>query len=127
MTPAHVISALREFGKAAGIGDFSLNSHDSAAVKFDTGAILRFEYCFDGLTIAMSVPCRPDPLTIRRLLEYAAPSPRGGVRPMRTGYMEKSERAIFVIRLAEEAVTLPAINAAFSELWGTVNEFGGVQ
>lgn len=127
MTPAHVISTLREFGRAAGIGEFSLNARDSAAVRFDSGASLRFEYCFDGLTVAMTAPCQPDTATIRRLLEYAAPSPRGGVRPIRAGFMEKSGCAIFAIRIGEEAVTLPAVNAAFSELWGIVNEFGGPQ
>lgn len=127
MTPAHVISAIREFGRAAGIGDFSLNARDSAAVKFESGATLRFEYCFDGLTIAMTVPSGSDPATMRRLLEYAAPSQHGGIRPIRAGYFEKSGFALFAIRISEEAVTLPALNAAFEELWHIVNEFGGPQ
>ena len=124
MTPAHVISVLRDFGRAAGIGDFSLNARDSAAVRFDSGATLRFEYCFDGLTVAMTVPCRPDPAAMRRLLEYSRPSPRGGARPVRAGYLAKTGCAVFAVRIPEEAVTAPAVNAAFADLWRIVNEFG---
>ena len=127
MTPAHVISSIKEFGHSAGIGDFSLNAQDSAAIKFESGASLRFEYCFDALTVAMTVPCAPDSATMRRLLEYAHPSPRGGVRPLRAGYLAKSGCAVFAYRISEEAVTPPAINAAFAELWRVANEFGGPQ
>lgn len=127
MTPAHVISAIREFGRAAGIGEFSLNARDSAAVRFESGETLRFEYCFDGLTVAMTVPCPADPATIRRLLEYSCPPPHGGARPVRTGYLAKSGCAVFAVRIGEEAVTLPAVNAAFADLWRMANEFGGPQ
>ncbi len=127
MTPAHVISTLREFGRAAGIGDFSLNARDCAAVRFDSGAMLRFEYFGNALTIAMMTPSASDPATMRRLLEYSAPSPRGGVRPLRTGYMAKAGCAVFAYRIAEESVTLPAVNGAFAELWQIANEFGGPQ
>ena len=127
MTPAHVISAVRDFGKAAGIGDFSLNTNDSAAVKFENGAILRFEYSFDALTVAMTLPCRPDVDVIKRMLSYCCPSPRGGNRPVRAGYVVKTGRAVFAVRIGEETVTLPALNAAFSELWRIINEFGGPQ
>ena len=126
MTPAHVISAIREFGRAAGLGDFSLNANDSAAVKFDSGATLRFEYCFDGLTVAMTVPCAPNPATIRRMLEYSCPAPQGGGRPVRAGYLAKAGCAIFAIRIGEESVTLPTVNAAFADLWSIIDEFGGL-
>lgn len=125
MTPAHVISAIREFGRSAGIGDFSLNARDAAAVRFQSGATLRFEYCFDALTVAMTVPCASDPATMKRLLQYSAPAPRGGVTPLRTGFLAKDASAVFVMRIDGEAVTLPAINAAFAELWRITDEFGG--
>lgn len=127
MTPAHVISTIREFGHSAGIGDFSLNAQGSAAIKFGNGSTLRFEYCFDALTIAMTVPGAADPATIRRLLEYSCPVPRGGIRPIRAGYLAKTESAVFAIRIGEEAVTLPAVNAAFADLWRIAEEFGGPQ
>ncbi len=127
MTPAHVISAVKEFGRSAGIGDFSLNAQGCAALNFDSGASLRFEYCYDALTVALTVPCQPDTATMRRLLEYANPSPRGGGLPLRAGYLAKSGCALFAQRISEEAVTPPAINAAFAELWRIANEFGGPQ
>lgn len=127
MTPAHIISTLRDFGKAAGIGDFSLNARDSAAVRFDTGATLRFEYCNDALSVLMTVPCRAEADDAKRLLAYACPPPRGGRRPLRAGFLVKTSSAVFAYRIDEGAVTLPSVNAAFSELWRIANEFGGPQ
>ena len=127
MTPAHIISTLRDFGKAAGIGDFLLSARDSAAVRFDTGATLRFEFFNDALTVLMTVPCRPEVDDVKRLLAYACPPPQGGRRPLRAGYLVKNSCAVFALRIDEGSVTLPSVNAAFSELWRIANEFGGPQ
>ena len=45
---------------------------------------------------------------------------------LRTGYIAKSGRAVFAVKIADRDVTLPAVNAAFAFLWRLAMEFGGV-
>ena len=85
---------------------------------------LRFEYAADSLYVAMTVPARLDASAAKRLLDYAHPEARLGFR-IRTGYIAKTGRAIFAVRLADRDVTLPAINAVFGLPWRIALEFGG--
>lgn len=122
--PAWIGSAVREFGRAAGLGELSLGEKGVAALTFQNGLVLRFEYAFDSLYVAMTVPARLDAGSARRLLTYSHPDARFGFR-LRTGYLAKSGRAVFAVKLAGREVTLPSINAAFSMLWRVATEFGG--
>ena len=122
--PAWIGSAVGQFGRAAGLGELSLGEKGVAALKFQNGLVLRFEYAFDSLYVAMTVSARLDAGAARRLLAYSHPDARFGFR-LRTGYLAKSGRAVFAVRLAGREVTLPSINAAFAMLWRVATEFGG--
>lgn len=122
--PAWIGSAVGQFGLAAGLGELSLGEKGVAALKFQNGLVLRFEYAFDSLYVAMTVSARLDAGAARRLLTYSHPDARFGFR-LRTGYLAKSGRAVFAVRLAGREVTLPSINAVFAILWRVATEFGG--
>lgn len=125
MTPPHVIGALADFGRSAGLDTLALGQRDSAAIRFDSGAVLRFEYYHDFLTVAMTVPCDDSAFTMRRMLAYSFPPPHSGGPVVRSGYISKSGTAIFAVRIPDSEVVLPTISAAFAALWEIVNEFGG--
>lgn len=122
--PNWIESVVRDFGRGAGIGDFALNSSGAAAFRFENGYSLRFEYRGDGLFVMVTVPSANDPASVRRLLAYAHPDARYGVRA-RACYLPKSGCAAFVARIVSTEVTLPALNAAFGALWRIAKEFGG--
>ena len=125
IAPAWIDSAVGDFGRSAGLGSLSLGDKGVAALSFQNGLVLRFEYVSDSLYVAMTVPVQLDAAVAKRLLSYAHPDARLGFR-MRTGYIAKAGRAVFAIRLADREVTLPSINAAFGLLWRIALEFGGV-
>ena len=124
MTPAWIDAPVREFGRSAGLRDFSLNESGVAAVTFENGVSLRFEYAGDTLALATTVPSAGDAETLRGVLAAAHPDSRSAFR-MRSGRRAKTGRAMFVVRLAAREVTTPAINAAFSQLWRAATEIGG--
>lgn len=123
-TPTWIDAAVGDFGRSAGLGSLSLGDKGVAALSFQNGMALRFEYAVDSLYVAMTVPVGLDASASRRLLGYAHPEARLGFR-IRTGYIAKTGRAIFAVRLADRDVTLPAINAVFGLLWRIALEFGG--
>lgn len=122
--PEWMNALIREFGKSAGLADFSLNDRGAAAATFETGVSLHFEYARGMLTVFVTLPSPQDTQTVSRLLGYAHPAARRGFT-VRAGYLTKSGRALFAVRLGEREVTLPMINTVFSELWRIANEFGG--
>ena len=122
--PTWIDSAVSAFGQSAGLGSLSLGDRGVAALSFQNGLVLRFEYAFDALHVAMTVPARLDASAAGRLLGYAHPSARFGLR-IRTGYLAKSGRAVFAVSFADRDVTLPSVNAAFALLWRVALEFGG--
>ncbi|MBR3220932.1 MAG: CesT family type III secretion system chaperone [Kiritimatiellae bacterium] len=122
--PAWIDSALGEFGRSAGLGSLSLGGRGVAALSFQNGLVLRFEHAFDSLYVSMTVPARLDASSAGRLLEYAHPNARFGFR-LRSGYLAKTGRAVFAVRLADRDVTLPSLNAVFALLWRVALEFGG--
>ena len=77
--PVWLDDIVREFGRSAGLSDFSLNDRGAAAATFETGAQLRFEYAFESLVVALSIPYpASDPAAARRLLAAAHPGARPG-------------------------------------------------
>jgi type III secretion system chaperone SycN len=122
--PAWLESLVRDFGKGAGLPDFALNERGAAALSFENGATLRFEYDGEALAVAMTVPCRPDPAKARAILACAHPDARYGLR-VRAGYLARRGTAVFAVRLEERAVTLPLVNQAFAVLWRIALETGG--
>ena len=123
--PVWLNDIVREFGRSAGLSDFALNDRGAAAISFETGAQLRFEYAFESLVVALSVPYpASDPAAARRLLAAAHPGARPGFK-LRAGLLEKSGRAILAARFPEREITLPAVNAAFAALWRIAEDLAG--
>ena len=121
--PSWINAVIADFARAAGIGDFALNDRGSAALRFENGASLRFEYREGELVVAATVPAANDAPTARRILAYAHPDARHGVA-VRAGYLAKSGCAVFAVRLAYQEVTLPVLSATFDALWRVATEFG---
>lgn len=124
--PGWIEAIVREFGAGAGLENLSFNERGVAGVGFENGFVLRFEYSEPALTVEMTVPSPPDAAKMKSLLAYSQPRAAlpGGMR-MRTGYLARSGRAIFAIRLDGRDVTAPAVHEAFSALWRAAGEFGG--
>ncbi len=122
--PTWIESAVKEFGLTAGLKTLDLGDGGSAAVSFDNGISLAFEYVRDALVVSVTIPARLDPGAASRLLAYAHPDARAAFR-LRTGYLERGGRALFAISLADRDVTVPVISSAFSSLWRVALEFGG--
>ena len=98
--PVWLDDIVREFGRSAGLSDFSLNDRGAAAATFETGAQLRFEYAFESLVVALSFPYPvSDPAAARRLLAAAHPGARAPFR-LRAGILARSGRAILAARSA---------------------------
>jgi len=122
--PVWMSAIVAEFGKGAGLPGFAFSDRDAAAISFENGHVLRFEYSMGALVVTMSVPTHLDPARAKALLAYANPKARFGFR-VRAGYLSRRQAAVFAIRLDERDVTLPAVNQAFAVLWRIAQEFGG--
>lgn len=122
--PVWIETAVRDFARAAGIGNFGLSDRGTAALRFENNVSLRFEYREGELALAAMVPAPNDSATARRLLTYAHPMLRPGAT-VRAGYLAKTGCAVFAVRLPDASVTLPALNNAFDALWRVATEFGG--
>ena len=122
--PNWIETAVRDFGRGAGLENFALNGRGVAAVRFESGISLRFEYALGELVVAMTVPVANTPETARRILAYSHPDARYGAK-VRAGYLAKPGCAVFAVRQASEDVTLPVINTVFGALWRVATEAGG--
>ena len=122
--PDWIEAAVRDFARAAGIGGFALNERGAAALRFENGVSLRFEYRDGELVVAVTTAMNCDPSAARRILAYSHPDARRGAK-VRSGYLAKAGCAVFAVRLADQDVTLPAVNSAFEALWRTATELGG--
>ena len=120
--PKWLNAILQEFGAGIELRSFGLNDQNAAQLRFETGSSLRFEYAFESLVIAMEVPAAQDAELMKRLLIYAQPERRPSFK-LRVGYLANASSVVFVARLAEREVTLPAINAVFTELWHIAEDF----
>lgn len=122
--PGWIASLVGDFGKAAGLSSLSLNWRGTAAIAFENGFGLRFEYVEGELVVAVTVPAYLDATRAKALLAYAHPEARLGFR-VRAGYLPRSGKAVFAVRIQERDVTLPMVNQAFAVLWRIAQEFGG--
>ena len=122
--PGWIASLVGDFGKAAGLSGLSLNGRGTAAIAFENGFGLRFEYVEGELVVAVTVPAYLDAMRAKALLAYSHPEARLGFR-VRAGFLPRQGTAVFAIRLQEREVTLPMVNQAFAVLWRIAQEFGG--
>lgn len=123
--PVWMESLVKEFGKGAGLPDFALNDRGVAALAFENGASLRFEYAEGALAVSMTVPSPIDSARAGALLSHSHPDARRGSFRIRTGYLASRGRAVFAVRLAEREATLPLLNQVFAALWAAAREYGG--
>jgi type III secretion system chaperone SycN len=105
-----------------GLKDFSLNADGTAALRFENGTGLRFEYAMDFLSLSMSVESPQDAAAVKLLLTASDPLRRGGFA-IRTGLAGNSSRAVFTVRLEPAEVTLGNLDAAMAELWRATENF----
>ena len=122
--PSWLDEMIRRFASGLGLKDFALNAEGIAALRFENGTALHFEYAMDFLTLTMSTPMSQDTAAVKTLLTCADPL-RQGNYPLRVGALDNPLRAIFVVRLSAADVTLANLDGAMAELWRTVENFRG--
>ena len=122
MTPAWLNDIVREFGSGMGLKDFALNADGAAALRFENGVGLRFEYAMDFLSLSMSVESPQDAASVKLLLTASDPLRRGAFT-IRTGIAGNPPRAVFTVRLEPSEVTLGNLDAAMAELWRATENF----
>ena len=124
MTPPNWMrETIAEFGRSAGIDNFAFNERGTAALGFEKGAALVFEYAYSSLNVMMTVPVVLDPATAAKALSFVTPERRGEFR-VKSGFLEKAGRVFFAVRLPHDEVSLPAVNSAFSYLRRMADQFG---
>lgn len=123
--PVWLEALLKEFGKGAGLPDLALNDRGTAALSFENGSSLRFEYAEGTLAVMMTVPSSISPARAGALLALSHPDASRGAFRIRTGYLASRGRALFAVRLAEREATLPILNQVFAALWAAAREYGG--
>ena len=124
MVPPHWMNeVIAEFGRSAGIDGFAFGSNAVAALGFESGASLVFEYAYSSLVVMMTVPVALDSSVAEKALKFAMPERRGEFR-IKAGFLSEKGKVFFAVRLPHEEVTLPVINSAFSHLRRLADQFG---
>ena len=124
--PGYLQEAVHRFGETLGLESFALSERGTAGFAFASGLRVRFEYVWETLAVTMSVPAPSDDATMKRLLERAHPAARRPWR-VRTAYLAKDGRAVFMTRVRENEATVPALQEIWNVLWREANEFGGAR
>ena len=124
MMPPHWMNdVIAEFGRSAGIDGFSFGANATAALGFESGASLVFEYAYSSLIVMMTVPIALDSSVAEKALKFVMPERRGEFR-IKAGFLSEKGRVFFAVRLPHDEVTLPVINSAFSYLRRLADQFG---
>jgi type III secretion system chaperone SycN len=124
--PDWVDSAVRDFGRSAGVSSLSLGEKGVASISLENGVKVVFEHVADRLAVTATVPAATDPETVARVLLFANPMNTRG-RRIRSGYLAGSSRALFMSSIPDGEVTLPALNSAFAAVMGAAAETGGAK
>jgi type III secretion system chaperone SycN len=114
---------IAEFGRAAGIEGFAFGPNATAALGFESGASLVFEYAYSSLIVMMTVPVTLDYSVAEKALKFVMPERRGEFR-IKAGFLAEKGKVFFAVRLPHEEVTLPVLNSAFSYLRRLADQFG---
>ena len=124
MMPPHWMNeVIAEFGRSAGIDCFSFGANATAALGFESGASLVFEYAYSSLIVMMTVPVALDSSVAEKALKFVMPERRGEFR-IKAGFLSEKGKVFFAVRLPHDEVTLPVINSAFSYLRRLADQFG---
>ncbi len=119
MTPEWLNDAVRAFGRQMGLTTFALNERGVAALRFENGTTLRFEYANESLTVAASLALPGGEAAISRLFTAVHPD-AGAPMHLRAVYLAKSGEGVYAVRLAEREVNVTAIEGAFRVVWGAM-------
>ena len=124
MMPPHWMNeVIAEFGRSAGSDGFTFGANGTAALGFESGASLVFEYAYSSLVVMMTVPVTLDASVAAKALKFVIPERRGDFR-IKAGFLSEKGKVFFAVRLPHEEVTLPVINSAFSHLRRLADQFG---
>jgi type III secretion system chaperone SycN len=121
--PQWMNDVIAEFGRSAGIDGFSFGANATAALGFESGASLVFEYAYSSLIVMMTVPVALDSSVAEKALKFVMPERRGEFR-IKAGFLSEKGKVFFAVRLPHDEVTLPVINSAFSYLRRLADQFG---
>lgn len=124
MNAPWIDSAVTEFGRHFGFERFALSDKGVAAANFENGASVALEYARETLCLQVRVPVSADGPTLRKLLVAAHPGNRFRF-PLRTAYLAKAGKALFLVKFPERDVTETALWQVFSEMWALASQFGG--
>lgn len=124
MAPDWIASTLDEFGRGRGLKTLTLNECGAAALRFENGWRLRFEYAEDALNVMITVETERDEEKMKRILMVASPEVERPY-PLRAGYLADSGEAVCAVCLPEREVNLVALETAFQELWETMVGLNG--
>ena len=120
--PKWLNAVLQEFGEGIYLKNFGFNRSNAAAIRFETGVSLRFEYALESLVMTMQVPIVQGAEAMKTLLKYAQPERRPSFR-LRVAYLEKADSALMAAIIPERDANLAAVNSVFNELWLLAEDF----
>lgn len=120
MIPEWLNDTVRSFGHQLGLRSFELNDRGAAAVRFENGNSIRFEYANDSLLISAGVPMSATEENIKSLLTAVHPAARHVTR-LRAAYLERAGEAVYVARIPERDVNVTGIETVFRELFGAAD------
>ncbi len=125
--PRWLDDIIADFGRGAGLQNFTLGERGAAALAGERGTAFYFEYVQPDLLVRMTAEVQKTPETARKVLLFAEPT-RQGAYPIRAGFMPHSDKAFFAVKLPQDAVTLPTLTDIFRELRRLAERFtqGGV-
>jgi len=119
--PTWLDDVIVAFGRQMQLEGFRLNDQGAAAVRFENGVVLSFEYVGGALVVSAGVACGDDAASMKTLLALSHWGRRG--EPVRAVYLTKAGRATVLIRLDERTVTVARIESAFRTLWDRIETF----
>jgi len=115
-------STLLEFGRRLGLSNFVFSARETASVKFENGVELNFEHSGDFLFIYVTCPMAETEDKMKLLLQSAHPDNMHR-HPIRAAYQPKSERAAFLVKLADRDASIPLFDDIFNTLWRIATTF----
>ena len=114
--PAWLNDTLTDFGRQMGLNHLAFNDRGAAALRFENGLRLAFEYAPGILTISIQLPMQSSRRSLQMLLAQAHPMAGAGLR-IRAFYLEHSEHGAIAVAVPEGQVTVNVIETIFRSLW----------
>lgn len=122
--PRWLDEVVQEFGRGAGLRELTLGERGVAGLKGDNGTELWLEYVDSSLVVRMTVEVEKTVETAKKVLLLADPMRQGRHR-VRTGFLMRSEKAFFAVKVPQEEATLPVLNDVYEEVRRLADRFVG--